>query len=263
MPFENELSVIKKAVYEAGSAINKIAQGDFETTIKEDNSPLTIADLECNRILKEAVSNNFPDDGWLSEETVDDTTRLDKSRVWIVDPIDGTKEFIKNTPEFAISVALVENGKPVLGIIYNPLADEFYEARKGCGTKFNERPATCNHKLGEKPLLEASRSDMEKGRFKDFESTLEIKPCGSIAYKLARLSRGCADTVFSLTPKNEWDFAAGVILVTEAGGRVARRSGEPFTFNHPNTLVDGIIAASSESYDKVIDLINTICHASN
>ena len=257
----SELNIIRKAVYQAGAAINKIVKQDFEIFCKEDNSPLTIADLACNQILHDTVSHHFPDDGWLSEETIDDETRIEKSRVWIVDPIDGTKEFTQKIPEYAISIALVEHGEPILGIIYNPATDELFEATKGSGTKRNNQPVFCKETIGNRPILEASRSDMEKGRFKDFESLLDIHPIGSIAYKLARLSAGHADTVFSLTPKNEWDIAAGVILVNEAGGQATRRSGEPFVFNQRKTLVDGIIAASDKAYSTITELINRVHNA--
>ena len=117
--------------------------------------------------------------------------------------------------------------------------------------RLNDRPVRADHVLRQTPVVEASRSDLRKGCFAAFESAMEIRPCGSIAYKLARLAAGCSDAVFSLTPKNEWDIAAGVLLVEAAGGTVRTRSGARFTFNRRDTRLDGIVAATAEAYDTI------------
>lgn len=258
MPLEHELKLVKSSVRKAAQAILQIAGDGFEADYKADNSPLTVADLEANRILKETLTQSFSEYGWLSEETRDDPARLDCQRVWIIDPIDGTREFTLQIPEFVISVALAEQGEIILGVIYNPSTGELFEAVRGGQAKLNDKAIKSNHRFGDKPVVEASRSDIKNGRFAAFESAMEIRPCGSIAYKLARLAAGKADSVFSLTPKNEWDIAAGVILVSEAGGKVASTSGRPFVFNQPDTLVDGIIAASSQSYDTMCSIIDRV-----
>lgn len=263
MSFDRELDVVKSCVFEAAGAIRQIAREGFEADYKADKSLLTAADLEANRILKNGLTGQFPEYGWLSEETRDDPSRLECERVWIVDPIDGTREFVMRIPEFAVSVALAERGEVVLGVICNPSTGELFEAVRGGGTKINGEPVFSNHRFDGKVVVEASRSDIEKGRFSAFESLVEIRPCGSIAYKLARLSAGKADSVFSLTPKNEWDIAAGVILVTEAGGKVGRPSGGPLVFNQPRTLLDdGIIAAGRETYDTVCSIIDSVSQVS-
>ncbi len=256
MPLERELTAVTTAVRTAAQAIRQIASNGFETRHKLDRSLVTAADLEANRILKEILSNAFPHYGWLSEETRDDHTRLACDRVWIVDPMDGTREFTMGIPEFAISVALVEFGEPLVAVVHNPSTAELFAAVRGGGTTRDGEPVAASHRLGERPVIEASRSDIEKGHFTTLEPFLEIRPCGSIAYKLARLSAGSADAVVSLTPKNEWDIAAGVLLVAEAGGAVTSRSGEPFVFNQHDTLVDGVIAASQEAYGEIRSLID-------
>jgi len=258
MHLNSELELVKSSVRSAAKAILQIAHDGFEADYKTDNSPLTLADLEANRILKETLTQSFGEYGWLSEETRDDRARLDCQRVWIVDPIDGTREFTLQIPEFVISVALAEREEVILGVIYNPSTDELFEAVRGGQAKLNDKFIRSNHRFGDKPVVEASRSDIEKGRFAAFESVVEIRPCGSIAYKLARLAAGKADSVFSLTPKNEWDIAAGVILVTEAGGKVGGTSGKPFLFNQPDTLVNGIIAASGQAYETICSIIDNV-----
>lgn len=256
---EKELTAVRQAARQAGRAIQRVAQEHYTTAAKQaDRTVVTQADLEADRILREALQKRFPEYGWLSEETRDDAGRFTCRRVWIVDPMDGTREFVMRTPEYVVSVALVEDGQPILGVIYNPLNGDLYEAVRGEGTKLNGQAITCDHVLDGKPVVEVSRSDIEKGRFTDFESGLDLRPCGSIAYKLARLASGQADSTLSVTPKNEWDIAAGVLLVVESGGRVTDLAGQAYVFNQKDTLVDGVIAASAQAYDKIKELTDAV-----
>jgi len=256
MPLEPELKSVKHAVRKAAEAIMQIAKESYKTARPVDRTVLTTADLESDRILKDVLLGEFGDYGWLSEETADDQSRLEADRVWIVDPMDGTREFVMHNPEFVVSVALVEHGHPILGVIYNPSTDDCYEAALGCGTRLNGCPVFSNHVFNSKPKVEVSRSDIEKGLFSAFDGLVDLRPVGSIAYKMARLAAGEMDATLSVTPKNEWDIAAGVILITEAGGRVTDLSGKPYLFNQPSTLVNGVIAASNQAYDRICSIID-------
>ncbi len=133
-----------------------------------------------------------------------------------------------------------------------------FESSAGQGAKLNGRSVFCDHKVQGKPQVEVSRSDIEKGKFSAFDSQLELRPCGSIAYKLARLAAGQSDSTLSVTPKNEWDIAAGVVLVAEAGGIVTDLSGSPYQFNRADTLVNGVVAGSQESYAMVMGLVDGV-----
>jgi myo-inositol-1(or 4)-monophosphatase len=253
---KNELNVVKQAVQEAGEAIVRIANEYYQTAAEQaDRSVVTKADLEADRILKERLTGAFPHYGWLSEETREDKRRFASERTWIVDPMDGTREFVMRNPEYVVSVALVERGEPILGVIYNPLSRDLYAAVQGEGTTLNGQSVSCQHDLAARPKVEVSRSDIEKGRFSEYEADLELLPCGSIAYKLARLAVGRVDATLSVTPKNEWDIAAGVILVEEAGGRVTDLAGEPYVFNQADTLVNGVIAATEAAYEQIRNLV--------
>lgn len=257
---EQELEAVREAARRAGQAIQRVAEEHYAVAAKQaDRTVVTQADLEADRILREALQGQFPGYGWLSEETRDDASRFDCRRVWIVDPMDGTREFVMRTPEYVVSVALVEDGEPILGLIYNPLTADVYEAALGQGARLNSQVIHCDHSLNGRPVVEVSRSDIEKGRFADFESHLDLRPCGSIAYKLARLAAGQADATLSVTPKNEWDIAAGIILVTESGGRVTDLPGRPYVFNQKDTLVNGVIAASVHTYKQIKHLTDSIC----
>lgn len=255
---KQNLEVVKKYVYQAGQAIFQMAVEGFETAYKANEDPVTTADLKADSILREGLTEDFPGTGWLSEETRDDYSRLDKKMVWVVDPIDGTKEFVSGIPEYAVSVALVEYGLPVLAVVYNPATEEMFAAAKGQGAWLNGEAINAEHALTAKPVLLASRSEIRRGEFEPFEPFAEIRPCGSIAYKLALVAAGMADATFSLGPKNEWDIAAGVLLVSESGGNVTNRSGAPFTFNQRSTLVDGIVAATKRALRPVRMLIERV-----
>ena len=256
---EREMAVVRQAVSEAGAAILRIAEEHYRTAAtKADRTVVTKADIEADRILQQHLRDGFPGYGWLSEETRGDVTRLRLDRVWVVDPMDGTREFVMKTPEFVVSVALVERGEPILAVIDNPATGDLYEAVRGAGTTRNDRLVHCDHVLEGKPKVEVSRADIEKGLFAGYEPYVELRPVGSIAYKLARLSAGLADAALSVTPKNEWDIAAGVLLVSEAGGNVEDLSGRLHRFNQPNTLVNGVVAASAPAYNPVIDAVRRV-----
>lgn len=252
---KQNLEVVKKYVYQAGQVIFQIASEDFETVYKANEDPVTTADLKANHILREGLLGHLSDAGWLSEETTDDPLRLDKKWVWIVDPIDGTKEFVSGIPEYAVSVALTENGLPVVAAVYNPATEELFCAARGQGAWLNGKLIRAEHSIGERPVVLASRSEIKRGEWEPFEPFANIQPCGSIAYKLTLIAAGRADATFSLGPKNEWDIAAGVLLIEESGGRVTDKAGLPFTFNQRHTLVDGVVASTSDAHDPLWELI--------
>jgi myo-inositol-1(or 4)-monophosphatase len=254
---EQELETVKKATREAGDAIISIAEKHYKTAASQaDRSVVTKADIEADKILQRHLRGKFPEYGWLSEETRDDDRRLQCERVWIVDPMDGTREFVMKVPEFVVSVALAENGKIVLGVILNPSTGDLFDAVIGAGTRLNGQSVLCDHELDSEPKVEVSRSDIDKGYFTAYDGILKLSSCGSIAYKMARLATGKSDGTLSVTPKNEWDIAAGVLLVAEAGGRVTDLAGHQHLFNQPDTLVNGVIAASRDAHGiikKVVD----------
>ncbi len=247
-----ELTILLQAMRSAGAAIESIRRRNMRVTAKANQSPLTEADLAANDILKTHLLGHFPHDGWLSEESVDDISRLDCERVWIVDPIDGTKEFIKNIPEYAISAALVVEHKPILAAVYNPATEELFYASKNQGAWLNQERITCDKSASEPLTILASRTEVSEGRWEPIKKNHHIKETGSIAYKLGLVAAGRAQATFSLTPKSEWDIAAGVLLVTEAGGIASDLAGQAFLFNQKNALVNGIVAAGSLIHSTVL-----------
>jgi len=256
---ERELNVVKQAAREAGDAILRIADEHYRKAAQQaDRTVVTKADIEADNILQKHLRTAFPDYGWLSEETRDDPERLERERVWIVDPMDGTREFVMHVPEFVVSVGLAEKGEIVLGVILNPRSGDLFEAVRGEGTRLNGQSVRCDHEPNGKPKVEVSRSDIEKNRFDGYQPYIELRPMGSIAYKLARLAAGKSDSTLSVTPKNEWDIAAGVCLVTEAGGRVTDLAGKPHSFNEADTLLNGVIAATPGAYETISEAVAAV-----
>jgi myo-inositol-1(or 4)-monophosphatase len=253
---ERELQVATEAARAAGAVVRAWYEGRYSVREKAHDSPVTEADIEANQCIQTMMCAAFPDDGWLSEETRDSPDRLTKTRVWVVDPLDGTKEFIKHIPEFCVCIALVEHGVPTVGVSYNPVREELFAGARGLGVTLNGTPVRVSEQadLGAARIL-ASRSEAERGEWDPFQSRLRIELTGSVAYKLALIAAGRGDATFSLTPKNEWDICAGTLLITEAGGRITDRYSAPLRFNQPNTHLPGLIASNGHLHEQVVRLL--------
>lgn len=240
-----ELQLARAAALEAGDILRRhFRERGFEVNSKGHDNPVTSADLEADRTLRERLSEAFPDYGWLSEETADDGSRLNRRRVWIVDPLDGTKEFIKGIPEFVVAIALAEDGVPVLGVTYNPIKREMFWAARGTGCHFDGEPAQVTSPAGlSRAVVLASRSETARGEWKEYKDQLVVNPIGSVAYKLALVAAGKADATFTRTPKSEWDVASGAALIAEGGGVMTDIHGQPLRFNRRHVKLDGFLAA--------------------
>jgi myo-inositol-1(or 4)-monophosphatase len=250
-----ERDVAVAAAREAGDIIRRWYAMPITVTEKGPDHPLTRADLESNECIRGHIERAFPDDGWLSEETADSSERLARRRVWVVDPLDGTKEFIQHIPEFCVCIALVEAGRPIVGVEYNPAADRLYVAVRGQGTTVNgERARVTTQANLADAIVMASRSEDKRKEWDPFKPLMRVTLTGSVAYKLAELSTGNGDATFTLTPKNEWDICAGSILVEEAGGRVTGLEGEPLVFNQPSPLRPGMIASNGVLHGALLDV---------
>ena len=251
-----ERDVAVEAARAAAAIVCRHYKTDFEVEMKGHDDPLTAADRDSNACIQEAILRAFPTDGWLSEETADSTERLTKRRVWIVDPLDGTKEFTQHIPEFCVCIALVEDGRPIVAVEINPAAERLYCAVRGQGTTVNGEPArvSAQRDVAHAEVL-ASRSEDRRGEWDVFKRRCRVVLTGSVAFKLAELSTGHGDATFTLTPKNEWDICAGSLLVEEAGGRVTGLDGMPLRFNQPSPLRPGMIASNGLLHDGLLALI--------
>lgn len=251
----DEIKLLLQVMQEAGEIILASQKTGITISKKVNSEIVTHADIAVNEILKKALLSHFPQDGWLSEESVDDVNRLLCRRVWIVDPIDGTKEFAQGIPEYAISVALIEEGIPILSAVYNPPKNELFYAIKGQGAWLGERSILCRPLSDKDILLLASRSEYARGAWNKVEQLHTVQQMGSIAYKMALIAAGRAQATFSLGPKNEWDVAGAALLVTEAGGIVSTKKKEMLKFNQKQPKINSIVATTLENYEYILYLM--------
>jgi myo-inositol-1(or 4)-monophosphatase len=258
MVMNTELEIIRQAMRQAGQQVLKLAAEGFETHIKKDRSPVTTADLAVNQILHELLLTAFPHDAWLSEEGPDDPRRLENKRVWVIDPIDGTKYFMRGIPQYAISVALVESHQPVVAAVYNPATDELFSAVRGMGAWLNGQPIHVTPARDGRPVVLVNPPALERGVFRAIEAAAECRAMGSIAYTLAQVAAGRADATLNLDGLNEWDVAGGVLLIEEAGGMVMDRNGSPVCFNQAKTTIHGILAANKDLLDRLLTFTHTL-----
>ena len=246
---------IQAALEAARAVFARFTPGAIETEYKAGHDPVTEADRALDAVLRKELLRDG--EGWLSEESVDDPIRLQRSRVWVVDPLDGTREFVKGIPEFCTSIGYVQNGRPVAGGIYNPATDETFLGAIDCGVSYNGKPAQASQRRTlDGALVLASRSEVKRGEWKPFENTaLKIRPMGSVAYKLALVSAGLAEVTFTLTPKNEWDVVAGVALVESAGGFTSTLEKTALSANRRDPLLSGLLASGPFLKDELLTLV--------
>lgn len=252
-----ELKSAIDAAKEAGSIIMNYYKSKYEIRDKSYHNPVTTADHAADKYLRETLTAAYPNYGWLSEETVDTKERLSYSRTWVVDPLDGTKEFIEGVPHFVVSIALVENGEPIIGVLYNPASNELFTAAKGDGAFLDGERLSCSiEKDFKKMVILNSRSETRNGLWEPYAMDFkEQRAIGSVAYKLGLTSAAKADIFASLRPKNEWDICAGHCILREAGGEMVTLKGKPITYNNEKTLITpGLIASNAEILEDSVDL---------
>ncbi len=248
------LERIQSALNAAREVLNRYTPGAIAAEYKIGHDPVTEADKAVDAVLR----NNLLRDGegWLSEESVDEPSRLNKKRVWVVDPLDGTREFVAGIPEFCVSVAMVEDGFPIAGGICNPATNETFVGSLETGVTYNGQAALPSQKADlSEALVLASRSEVKRGEWEAFKNSLQIRPMGSVAYKLALVSAGLADVTFTLTPKNEWDVAAGAALVLSSGGFVQTLDNGRLRCNQKNPLLSGLIACGPNLRGELLSLL--------
>jgi myo-inositol-1(or 4)-monophosphatase len=254
---KRELELAREAALSAGEILERYFRDrGFEIEQKGKDNPVTTADFDADHEIKRLLRAPFPEYGWLSEETADNPDRLSCHRVWIVDPLDGTKEFIKGIPEFVIAIALAEDGHAILGVTYNPIKREMFWCARGSGCYMDSRPVhvTPTPTLEHATVL-ASRSETSRGEWKNYEGKLRVNPIGSVAYKLALVAAGRADATFTRTPKSEWDIASGAALIVEAGGRITDIDGSEMRFNKPSVKLKGFVASNTLLHGEIERLV--------
>jgi myo-inositol-1(or 4)-monophosphatase len=236
------LKRIQEALEVAVSAVSPFIYRAMRVDFKWKDDPVTEADRLANEVIREVLVRDG--EGWLSEESADDLSRLEKARVWVVDPIDGTREFVAGLPEWCVSIGLIEDGEAIAGGICNPATGEAFLGSLETGVMYNGKVACASRrKTMNGATVLASRSEVKRGEWDRFRSgSFAIRPMGSVAYKLALVAAGLADATWTLCPKHEWDVAAGVALVKAAGGFAQELDNSTLRFNNAPCLLPNLMA---------------------
>ena len=237
----DDLCRIRQALDAVMGLVSRTGRSEVAVTYLETGDPTTTLDAAINQILLESLPTG--DEGWLSEDSKDDLKRLHASRVWVVDPIDGTREFVNGIPEWCVSIGLVEGQTAVAGGVLNPCTGEMFLGSDQSGLEvLNPTKATRSAAQNLRCML-VSRREHAEGKWTRFQDAdLEIRPVGSIAYRLAQVASGYAAATCTFEPRNEWDVAGGVALLRAASGDVQTSSGDAVMFNQASSLLPALFA---------------------
>lgn len=223
---------------------------------KPDGSHVTEGDLAINELFEQRLRAYRPGDGWLSEETADaPEARMARERLWIIDPIDGTRAFLEGRREWCVAAALAVNGRPVLAAVFTPSHDEFFAAADGAGATLNG----VRLNMPDSASLEGARIAGNRKALAGLAPLgIAADPSGALPLqlRLAHVAAGRLDGAVSLGKRNDWDLAAGELLVIEAGGLVSGSSGEGYVYNRPQPWQQGLVAAGAKRHAALITALN-------
>jgi 3'(2'), 5'-bisphosphate nucleotidase len=266
--YDHELRLACELARNAGAAILEHYERPLEIkqkTSENDREPVTQADMIANELIVNGLKREFPNDGILAEESVDTMRRLEKARVWMVDPLDGTNGFIDGNGDFAVQIGLTENGEVVLGVVYQPLPGVLYRALRGEGTwierpEFEPERAHVSAKQNLPDMrLAASRSHRSPRMNRvitQFDFKEEVQR-GSVGIKIGLLIEQQCDVYIHLSSRTkQWDTCAPQVILTEAGGRISDLFGGPLNYNVPDVQNrNGLVASNGVSHDRIIETL--------
>jgi myo-inositol-1(or 4)-monophosphatase len=248
-----DATLLKDTVHEAGRLAQSLFRTELKNWTKGASSPVSEADIAVNDLLEKRLRSATPGHGWLSEESVDNDSRLARRFVWIVDPIDGTRGYLAGREDWCVSVALVENGLPVLAAVFAPATEEFFFAARGQGATRNDLRVhvTSGAELdfsrvaGPKPLVE---------RLKPSEHEIILHPrIGSLALRLCRVAQGSLDAAFAGGQSRDWDLAAANLIVQEADGNMTALSGDTLVYNRREVVHGVLVAAGRDRHARIVE----------
>jgi len=248
-----DAALLTDTVREAGMLALSLFRTELKNWTKGASSPVSEADIAVNDLIAGKLRSATPDYGWLSEESADDEGRLGKRRVWIVDPIDGTRGYLAGRDDWCVSVALVEGARPLLAAVFAPVSDEFFFAELGRGALLNDMPvyATSGAELdfsriaGPKPLVE---------RLNRTSGEISLHPrIGSLALRLCRVAQGRLDAAFAGGQSRDWDLAAANLIVQEANGNMTALSGDDILYNRREVTHGVLVAAGRDRHARIVE----------
>ncbi len=255
-----DLILIAEAAREAGALAMKLRAEGLETAYKPgDSTPVTNADLAVDALLKARLSAARPDYGWLSEETADDPERLSKQRLFVVDPIDGTRAFMKDRPWWVVSIAVVDGALPSAGAVFAPQLDEMYQATAGGGATLNGEPIHAS----DCEVLEGCGMVGDARMFSHPAwptpwPAMRIEARNSTAYRMCLVASGAFDAAFAPVSKHDWDLAAADLIAREAGAYCGTHQGEPFSYNGPTPQQRSLLCAAPRLAPLILNRVRHI-----
>ncbi|PHY18952.1 3'(2'),5'-bisphosphate nucleotidase CysQ [Caulobacter sp. BP25] len=255
----NDLDLILDAARKAGELALTARESGLKIWSKIGGSPVTDADLAVDTLLKLELKSARPDYGWLSEETADDPTRLNTRRQFVVDPIDGTVAFMKNKPWFAVSIAVVEDGRPIAGVVHAPALSETYAATLEGPATLNGAaiaPSATDQLLGAAMLGDAKM--FAHPAWREPWPQMRIESRNSIAYRMCLVASGAFDAAVALSPKSEWDLAAADLIVRRAGATLSDHKGNDFAYNRPVPQVPSLVCANQALAPLILNRVGHI-----
>lgn len=251
----SDLALLDSAAKEAGALVRDLLRKPLDVRSKGDEGPVTNVDYAVDALLSDMLRAARPDYGWLSEETPDEPAqRLGSARVFMIDPIDGTSAMVARVPQFTISIGIVEGETAFAGAIYNPMTDELFLGGRDAQATLNGVTMTTSRR----DKLEGARMIGDKRRFTSRKwpapwPEMEIFPRQSIAYRLGLVASGQADATILFGSKKDWDIAAGVAIVSAAGGVVTDPWGAPLRLNQPHPRAPGVVASGAPLHPLLIE----------
>ena len=242
---ERDLALLVEAATQAGEIARRYWRQDVKSWDKDDNAgPVSEADLAVNDHLRDRLLAVRPDYGWLSEESADDSARLDCTHCFIIDPIDGTRAFIAGEKSFSHSLAIARRGQIVAGVVYVPMLDLLYAAMEGGRSTLNGQVISPRiTAIGDADVL-TGKAALNPALWRDGVPPFRRSLRPSLAWRLCLVAEGRFDATLSLTPAWEWDIAAGSLIAQQAGASVTDRHGAPMQFNNPHPRIDGLVIAA-------------------
>lgn len=252
---EQDFRLICNVVRAAGTIAMEYFGKDPRSWEKARGDPVSVADLAVNQFLSEQLRDARPDYGWLSEESEDEPDRMKKSRVWVVDPIDGTRAFLRGDTDFAVAVALLEANKPVAGVVFAPATGDFFAALKGDGAQLNGMPM----RIDSPANLEGMRMLGEESFFCSPRlwpipwPTMSFRRINSFALRLTFIADSRSDAAITIRPKADWDLAAADLILSEAGGRCVDEKGADIVYNRASPTHPIVVAAAAPLIDPMLD----------
>jgi myo-inositol-1(or 4)-monophosphatase len=257
VPELGDVNLLDEAVREAGALAMTMFRQSVRKWIKPDGSPVTEADRAVDKLMQARLRAARPQYGWLSEETPDDSSRLSSASFWLLDPIDGTRSFLEGGDEWCIAAALVVNGRPACSAVYRPVAEQFYEAFSGGGSRLNGVPIAVSDQRSLSGAKVAGGGRILRKLAQSAKVTPENQSSVPLALRLCFVASGVYDGAISGGRKSDWDLAAGDLIAHEAGGRVTGLDGRAYNFDRPETWQSGMLAGNRFVHGQLVSFMGT------